>query len=162
LNGPDGDLFRNDNAVTLATKYWETGIAPPSFVWLHKKAMAALSDNANVADATAADGQASGGKKRSAPSSSLASVSVQVNGPGGKKNKGGATVVSEPPNKKAKKESGGGSNNQSSNHQPQPSHSQTQNGRKVSHLVDSAVLLLGIFWNGLLIRIPSSIVCFAS
>ncbi|KAJ3130734.1 hypothetical protein HK100_007587 [Physocladia obscura] len=34
LNGSDGRRFKEDNAVRLATQYWEKGIPPASFGWL--------------------------------------------------------------------------------------------------------------------------------
>ncbi|KAI8609051.1 hypothetical protein BC830DRAFT_1152559 [Chytriomyces sp. MP71] len=35
LHGPDGDEFKQDNAVRLATEYYSSGVPPASFVWLH-------------------------------------------------------------------------------------------------------------------------------
>ncbi|KAJ3137656.1 hypothetical protein HK100_000500 [Physocladia obscura] len=35
LHGSNGRRFKEDNAVRLATEYWEKGIPPASFGWLH-------------------------------------------------------------------------------------------------------------------------------
>ncbi|KAJ3063765.1 hypothetical protein HDU98_000445 [Podochytrium sp. JEL0797] len=35
LQSPDGPRFRLDNAVSLATDYFENGVVPPSFLWLN-------------------------------------------------------------------------------------------------------------------------------
>ncbi|KAJ3073732.1 hypothetical protein HDU98_000795 [Podochytrium sp. JEL0797] len=50
LQSPDGPKFRLDNAVSLATDYFENGVVPPSFLWL----------NGGYLSASAAPGSAGG------------------------------------------------------------------------------------------------------
>ncbi|KAI8837526.1 hypothetical protein BC829DRAFT_455428 [Chytridium lagenaria] len=65
VSGPDGPQFKADNAVRLATQFWDTGIPPPSFRWLHDHP-SVVGKKVGVQSVSAAKKKSSGkeGKKR--------------------------------------------------------------------------------------------------
>ncbi|KAJ3412738.1 hypothetical protein HDV05_000308 [Chytridiales sp. JEL 0842] len=103
VSGPDGAQFKEDHAVSLATRYWETGEAPDSFHWLHWKKKEELA----VLGGASVQAGSDHSKKRSASNLSGSTANGQTS----KKVKSfSVTSGSEAPTKKAKKDDPSDSN----------------------------------------------------
>ncbi|KAJ3276312.1 hypothetical protein HK104_003672, partial [Borealophlyctis nickersoniae] len=120
LTGPNAASFRNDNAVILATTYWEKGFVPPSFSWLRDVPSEDRAERVNEArlkrDKPSSSGDESSavplasvsGRKRTASTQSLSGVGgrrpSQSGGASVGKREGSGGVV-EPAKKRARTES---------------------------------------------------------
>ncbi|KAJ3100530.1 hypothetical protein HDU97_002166 [Phlyctochytrium planicorne] len=101
--GADGQDFKSDNAVKLATQYWETGIPPPSFVWLSAQIAA---DNLAMSNGTAKKQIDKGGpvniKKNAATPGTAAKEGKKRGGNGSLS----GSETGGPPSKKHKRDNG--------------------------------------------------------
>ncbi|KAI9342856.1 hypothetical protein BDR26DRAFT_260110 [Obelidium mucronatum] len=81
LNGSHGSNFKRDNAVRLATDYYENGIIPPSFLWL----------NGGLLPSLIPTNEAIGGAGAMAAAAALGSIPIESNHsqPANKKSRGG-------------------------------------------------------------------------